>query len=78
MLRVGGPDLYLDGALLSLGRAVTVDRLPAADADQALSRAAGYDLVIFDGVTPARAPEAGRYLLLDPGGPGSPFNRPQG
>ena len=73
VLRVGGSDLYLDGALLSLGRAVTVDRLPAADADRALSRAAGYDLVIFDGVTPARAPEAGRYLFLDPGGPGSPF-----
>ena len=73
VLRVGGPDLYLDGALLSLGRAVTVDRLPAADADRAAARAAAYDLVIFDAVAPAAPPQTGRYLFLDPSGPGSPF-----
>ncbi|HVV52622.1 MAG TPA: VWA domain-containing protein [Polyangia bacterium] len=73
ILRVGGADLYLDGALLSLGRAVQVDRLAAADADRALARAADYDLVIFDGVTPARAPTAGGFLYFGPQGPGSPF-----
>ncbi|HLK90184.1 MAG TPA: VWA domain-containing protein [Polyangia bacterium] len=75
VLRVGGADLYLDGALLGLGRAVRVDRLPAAEADRALARAADYDLVIFDGVTPHAPPSSGRYLYLDPQGPGSPFER---
>ena len=73
VLRVGGPDLYLDGALYGLGRTVTVDRLEAAEAGHALGRAGDYDLVIFDGVAPAPAPTAGRYLYLDPSGPGSPF-----
>jgi hypothetical protein len=75
VLRVGGADLYLDGALLGLGRSVHVDRLPAAEADRALARAADYDLVIFDEATPRQAPSAGRYLYLDPRGPGSPFER---
>jgi hypothetical protein len=73
VLRVGGPDLYLDGALLGLGRTVTVDRLAAADAARALARAADYDLVIFDGVAPATPPAAGRFLYFEPRGPGSPF-----
>ena len=73
ILRVGGADLYLDGALLGLGRTVHVDRLPAADADRAAARARDYDLVIFDGVTPSAAPQAGRFLYFDPQGPGSPF-----
>jgi hypothetical protein len=76
VLRVGGADLYLDGALLSLGRTVRIDRLPAADADRALARAGNYDLVIFDGVTPAAAPTRGRYLYFDPHGPGNPFAPP--
>ena len=73
ILRVGGADLYLDGALLGLGRTVHVDRLPAADADGAAARARDYDLVIFDGVTPSAAPQAGRFLYFDPQGPGNPF-----
>jgi VWA domain-containing protein len=73
ILRVGGADLYLDGALLGLGHTVHVDRLPAADADRAVARAAGYDLVVFDGVTPSAPPTTGRYLYFDPQGPGSPF-----
>jgi hypothetical protein len=73
VLRVGGPDLYLDGALLGLGRTVSVDRLGAEAAAEARDRAVGYDLVIFDGVAPAPAPTAGRFLYLDPHGPGSPF-----
>ena len=73
ILRVGGPDLYLDGALLGLGRTVHVDRLGAADADRAAARARDYDLVIFDGVTPSVPPMAGRFLYFDPHGPGSPF-----
>jgi len=73
VLRVGGPNLYLDGALLSLGRTVTVDRLtlPAAEAQRA--RWADYDLVVFDGVAPAAPPTKGRFLYLDAHGPGSPF-----
>ncbi len=73
ILRVGGADLYLDGALLGLGRTVHVDRLPAADADRAAARARDYDLVVFDGVTPTAPPTAGRFLYFDPQGPGSPF-----
>ncbi len=77
ILRVGGPDLYLDGALLGLGRTVRVDRLPAADADGAAARARDYDLVIFDGVTPSAPAKAGRFLYFDPQGPGSPFAAPR-
>jgi len=73
ILRVGGADLYLDGALLGLGRTVHVDRLPAADADRAAARARDYDLVVFDGVTPSAPPTAGRFLYFDPQGPGNPF-----
>jgi hypothetical protein len=73
LLRVGGADLYLDGALLSLGRTVTVDRATLAAAERDRARWGDYDLVIFDGVTPATAPTAGRYLYLDPHGAGSPF-----
>ncbi|HSY37944.1 MAG TPA: VWA domain-containing protein [Polyangia bacterium] len=73
ILRVGDADLYLDGALLGLGRTVQVDRLAAVDADRAAVRARDYDLVIFDGVTPSAAPKSGRFLYFDPQGPGSPF-----
>jgi hypothetical protein len=73
VLRVGGPNLYLDGALLSLGRAVTVDRLTPAVAEAQRARWTEYDLVIFDGVAPAAPPTKGRFLFLDANGPGSPF-----
>jgi len=73
VLRVGGADLYLDGALLSLGRTVHIDRLAAEGVDRALSLAPGYDLVIFDGATPSAPPTAGRFLYLNPEGRGSPF-----
>jgi hypothetical protein len=70
---VGGADLYLDGALLSLGDTVTVERLGGGDVERALERADSYDLVIFDGVTPAAPPRAGRLLYFDPRGAGSPL-----
>ena len=73
ILRVGGADLYLDGALLGLGRTVHIDRLPVADADRAAARARDYDLIVFDGVTPTVPPTTGRFLYFDPQGPGSPF-----
>jgi VWA domain-containing protein len=73
VLRVGGADLFLDGALLSLGRNVTVERLSAKDADRAVAAAARYDLVILDGVTPSIPPQTGRFLIFDPAGEGSPF-----
>ena len=73
VLRVGEPDLYLDGALLSMGRAIAVERMTAAAAEAVRARWPTYDLVIFAGVAPAPAPTAGHYLYLDPHGPGSPF-----
>jgi len=73
VLRVGGADLYLDGALLSLGRTVTIDRLAPAAAEAQRARWPDYDLVIFDGVTPASPPSRGGFLYLDPHGAGSPF-----
>jgi hypothetical protein len=73
VLRVGEPNLYLDGALLSMGRAITVDRMTAAAAEAGRARWPSYDLVVFAGVAPVPAPTSGRYLYLDPHGPGSPF-----
>ncbi|MES1206014.1 MAG: VWA domain-containing protein [Pseudomonadota bacterium] len=67
ILRVGDADLYLDGALLSLGPGVTVQRLPAAQADRALDQADLYDLVVCDGgVTPGAEPSSGNWLYFDP------------
>jgi hypothetical protein len=73
VLRVGPPNLYLDGALLGMGAAVTVHHAVAAAAEATRPRWAGYDAVIFDGVAPAPVPQAGHFLYLDPQGPGSPF-----
>jgi len=73
ILRVGGADLYLDGALLSLGRTVTVDRLSLSAAEAQRARWPDYDLVVFDGVSPAAPPATGRFLYLDAHGAGSPF-----
>jgi VWA domain-containing protein len=74
ILRVGGADLYLDGALLSLGRTVTVDRLSLSAAEAQRARWPDYDLVVFDSVTPAAPPPThGRFLYLDAHGAGSPF-----
>jgi hypothetical protein len=70
VLVVGAPDLYLEGALLSFGGALAVERREAAAEATDWSR---YDAVIFDGVAPAPAPREGRFLYLDPAGPGSPF-----
>ena len=75
VLRVGGADLYLDGALLSLGRTVTVDRLSPSAAEAQRARWPDYDLVVFDGVSPATPPVTGRFLYLDAHGAGSPFAR---
>ena len=73
VLRVGGADLYLDGALLSLGRTVTVDRLTPAAAPRRSARAgADYDLVIFDGVAPAAPPDDGALPLPRRARPGQP------
>jgi hypothetical protein len=73
ILRVGGADLYLDGALLSLGRTVTIDRRSLREAEAQRARWPDYDLVVFDGVAPATPPDRGRFLFLDAHGPGSPF-----
>ena len=64
ILRVGGADLYLDGALLSLGRTVRVDRLPAAEADRALARAARLRSGHLRRRDPVRAADHGPLPLL--------------
>lgn len=73
ILRVGGPNLFLDGALLSLGDMVEVRRVSAAAVETTRGEWASFDTVIFDGVAPSPAPTNGRYLYLNPDGPGSPL-----
>jgi hypothetical protein len=73
VLRVGASNLYLDGALLSLGTTVEVRHVRAAQAERTRASWPSYDAVILDGVAPAPTPEAGRFLYLDPHGAGSPF-----
>jgi hypothetical protein len=73
VLRIGPPNLYLDGALLSLGEGVVVRRAPAAAAETTRASWPRYDVVIFDGLAPAPVPDAGRFLYLEPRGAGSPF-----
>jgi hypothetical protein len=72
VLLISNGNLFLEGALRSLGAGLTVFTRPAPlnGTEDAL---AGYDLVVLDGVAPAPAPHSGRFLYLDPSGPGSPF-----
>ncbi len=73
VLHVGARDLYLDGALLSLGDAVAIEHAAPEQAEATRARWPAYDAVLFDGVAPAPAPTAGRFLYLGPRGEGSPF-----
>jgi hypothetical protein len=75
VLRIGQPNLFLDGALLSLGDGVAVRRLPPRELEASRASWPRYDVVIFDGVVPAAPPalQRGRFIYLDPHGPGSPF-----
>jgi Ca-activated chloride channel family protein len=66
-------DLYLDGALLSFGDALTVRRVSPGEAERLRAQWGSFDVVVFDGVTPVPAPDQGRYLYFDPKGPGSPW-----
>ena len=56
MLRIGEPDLFLDGALLSLGDTASVHRRAARDVEATRASWSQYDAVIFDGVVPSPAP----------------------
>jgi Ca-activated chloride channel homolog len=72
VLVVGATNLYLEGALLSLGTGVRIERAPSPGAvDDA--RLARHDVVILDGTGPVPPPTAGRFLYLDPHGPESPW-----
>jgi Ca-activated chloride channel family protein len=73
VLLVGETDLYLQAALLGLGPGVAVERIPAAAVGARRTAFPAYDAVVFDGVTPDPAPGEGRFLYLDPAGPGNPF-----
>jgi von Willebrand factor type A domain/Aerotolerance regulator N-terminal len=73
VLRVGDPDLFLDGALLSLAGGVSVQRRAPQDLEATRATWDRYDAVIFDGVVPAPAPTRGHFIYLDPHGPASPF-----
>ena len=73
VLRIGDPDLFLDGALLSLGEGVAVQRRPPRDLEATRASWETFDVVIFDGVTPAPAPTRGHFIYLDPHGAASPF-----
>jgi hypothetical protein len=73
VLVVGADDLYLDGALLSFGDAISVRRVSAAAAEGGRADWPRYHVVIFDGVAPSPAPASGRYVYFDPHGAGSPW-----
>jgi Ca-activated chloride channel homolog len=74
VLAIGAPDLYLEGALLSLGAAVAVEHVPAQAMEASRARWPAADVVIFHGVVPPPEPATpGRFLYLDPRGPHSPW-----
>ena len=66
LLVVGGRNLYLDGALLSFGGELRVERASPAEAEGRRSGWGDYDVVIFDGWTPEQAPSQGRFLFIAP------------
>jgi hypothetical protein len=70
VLLVSPGNLYLEGALRSFGEGLVVERQPP---ERMGTELAAYDVIIFDGVTPGTPPRAGRIVMFDPGGPGSPF-----
>lgn len=74
VIAIGPPDLYLEGALLSLGPSVTVEHLPPGAVEATRSRWPVADAVIFHGVVPPLEPATrGRFLYLAPRGPNSPW-----
>ncbi|MDB4983468.1 MAG: von Willebrand factor type [Myxococcales bacterium] len=73
VLHVGARDLYLDGALLSLGDGIALERVSPESVERNRPRWRDYDAVLFDGVAPAPPPTQGHFLYLAPRGAGSPF-----
>ncbi len=73
VLVVGTPNLYLEGALVSLGDSVAVSRVGPGEAEKTRDGWPDFDAVVFDRTAPAPPPAAGRFVYLDPHGPGSPF-----
>jgi hypothetical protein len=73
VLVVGAQDLYLDGALLSFGDALAIQRVTAAGAEALRAQWPAFDAVLFDAVTSGAPPEQGRYFYFDPHGAGSPW-----
>ena len=72
VLIVGERNLYLDGALLSLGTAVHVEHVAPMFIETSRNRWTTTDAVIFNGVAPAPSP-TGHFLYLDPHGSQSPW-----
>lgn len=73
VLVIGPPNLYLDGALLSLGPAVTVTRARRVSAPDLAADIARHDVAIVLGEPPLGVPERGRFLFVDPHGANSPW-----
>jgi hypothetical protein len=71
VLLVSAGNHYLAGALRSFGAGIALDE--RAPSQLGRERLEGYDIVVFDGVAPDPQPPSGRFLYLDPSGPGSPF-----
>jgi hypothetical protein len=74
VLLVTSDNLYLEGALLVYDN-VRVDKLPPAQYELALAtdELQDYDVVIFDGYTPAGVPEGAHLVYFGPAGEHSPF-----
>lgn len=64
-------NFYLESVLRAMPN-VTVTVLDTLQVDEYRRRAGGYDIVIFDRITPPHL-AAGRYLLIDTVAPGLPF-----
>jgi hypothetical protein len=73
VLLVSAGNHYLAGALRSFGAGIALDERTPSRLGPERPALEGYDVVVFDGVAPDPPPPNGRFLYLDPSGPGSPF-----
>ncbi len=74
VLLVSTDNLYLEGAMLVYDN-IQIDKLTPAEYDRMVGDPTlpDYDVVVFDGHTPARLPDKGHLMYFDPQGEHSPF-----